>query len=317
VNFLSISEWSRERVEEVVRLALELKASPDRWQRALAGKILLMIFQKPSLRTRVSFEAAMLQLGGHAIHYDLEMSPWSLGKETPEDTARTASRYVDAIMARVFRRADVDALARGAAVPLVNGLTDFEHPCQALGDLTTLRERRGRLEGLVLAYVGDGNNNVTHSLLDACALVGVHVRVGCPSAAEYRPAEEVLVRARRAATASGARIEVLHDAGAAVSGADAVYTDTWMSYHIAAARRDDRHAALRPFRVTEGLMARARPDALFMHCLPAQRDVEQSSAVLDGPQSVVWEQAENRLHSEKALLLTLLRAHGGATPSRP
>jgi ornithine carbamoyltransferase len=310
VNLLSLSDWPRDRIEAVVRRSLEAKRDPARFARALEGRILLMIFQKPSLRTRVSFEAAMLRTGGHAIHYDLAMSPWSLGKESPYDTARTASRYVDAIMARLFSTADMAELARGATVPLVNGLTDTEHPCQALGDLATLLERRGRLEGLTLAYVGDGKNNVTHSLLDGCAKVGVNVRVGCPDLEEHLPSPAIVARARRFAAEAGSSVEVVHDARAAVEGADAVYTDTWMSYHVPAERREARHRALAPFRVTEALLSHARPDAVFMHCLPAMRGVEQTAEVLDGPRSIVLDQAENRLHSEIALLLTLLPGAG-------
>jgi ornithine carbamoyltransferase len=318
VNLISLSEWAPEDVLACARLSLEAKRDPARFARALEGKVLLMIFQKPSLRTRVSFEAAMLRTGGHAIHYDLEMSPMSLGKETPEDMARTASRYVDAIMARLFDRRDMRALAAGASVPVINGLTDFEHPCQALGDLATLLERRGRLAGLTLAYVGDANNNVTHSLLDGCALAGVHLRIGCPPGEGYAPDADVLARARRFAAASGARVEVLPDARAAVAGADAVYTDTWMSYHIPREREAERRRALEPYRVTEALMDAAGPGALFMHCLPVRRGAEASAEVVDGPRSIVFDQAENRLHSEVAILLTLLgraAARSGAAPA--
>ncbi len=298
MNLVSLSEWPRERIEDVVRFGLEIKRAPERYASALAGRTLLMIFQKPSLRTRVSFEAAMLQCGGHAIHYDLSMSPWSLGKETAADTAKTASRYVDAIMARLFRRADMRELAEAATVPVINGLTDFEHPCQAIGDLTTLLERRGTLDGARLAYVGDGRNNVTHSLIDACARTGVALTVGCPPGAEYAPDPAVLARS------PGAR--VVNDARGAVAGADAVYTDTWMSYHIPVEERDRRTRALAPFRVTRELMAAAAPGAIFMHCLPALRGAEVVDEVIDGPESVVFDQAENRLHSEKAILITLL-----------
>lgn len=306
MNLLSLSDWSPECLEALLRMALAMKADPERYRSALAGRVLLMIFEKPSLRTRVSFEVAMLQLGGHAIHYDLEHSPWRRGKETPEDTARTASRYVDALMARLYRQDDLLALARGARVPLINGLTDVEHPCQALGDLATLLERHGRLQGLTLAYVGDALNNVTHSLMDGCARTGVNLRIGCPAQPGYAPKAAVLARARAAARATGARIDLLHDAATVVAGAQAVYTDTWMSYHIAPERQAERYAALAPFQVTAALLAQAAPDAVFMHCLPALRGAEQTTEVLDGPRSIVFDQAEMRLHTEKALLLTLL-----------
>lgn len=313
MNLLSLADWPPERIRAVVEAALAMRQHPGAYEGALRGRVLLMLFEKPSLRTRVSFEVAMLQLGGHAIPYDLGHSPWRAGKETPEDTARTASRYVDGILARLHSTADLEALARGASVPLINGLTDLEHPCQALGDMATLLHETGRLAGLTLAYVGDGDNNVTHSLLDACGALGVHLRVGCPAAPGFRPRALVLARARARAQATGARLEVLHDARAAVAGADAVYTDTWMSYHIPPERRGERYRLLEPFRVTEDLLDAAGPQAVFLHCLPALRGVEQTAEVLDGPRSRVFLQAEMRLHSEKALLRLLLcptSAHG-------
>jgi ornithine carbamoyltransferase len=307
VHLLSLADWPAERIEETLRLSAAVKEFPEQYARSLERRTLLMIFQKPSLRTRVSFEAAMLQAGGHAIAYDLSTSPWGAGKETPGDTARTVSRYVDAVVARLFRTEDLEALAANAGVPVINGLTDAEHPCQAIGDLFTLREKRGRLEGLKVAYVGDGNNNVTHSLLDGCAKTGVRIAVACPPDAAFRPDAAVVARAERFARESGGSVEVLHDPREAVRGADAVYTDTWMSYHVPAAEAEARARALLPFQVTAGLLRRAKPDAVFMHCLPALRGREQTAEVLDGPQSVVFDQAENRLHTEKAILLELLR----------
>jgi ornithine carbamoyltransferase len=307
MNLISLAEWSREQIEQAVELAQRIKQHPQEYAHTLDGRVLLMIFQKPSLRTRLSFEVAMLQLGGHALHYDLGMSPWAAGKETAGDTARTSSRYVDAIMARLFNRADMLDLAAHATVPVINGLTDFEHPCQALGDLLTIREKKVRLAGVKLAFVGDGNNNVTHSLLDVCSKVGMHISVGCPAGAAYLPAAEVRSRAAAFAKESGARVEIVHDAHVAVADADIVYTDTWMSYHIPPEKRDERYRALHPFQVTADLMRHAKPDAVFMHCLPAQRGVEQTAEVIDGPQSIVFDQAENRLHVQKAILAILLR----------
>jgi ornithine carbamoyltransferase len=199
------------------------------------------------------------------------------------------------------------ALAAHATVPVINGLTDLVHPCQALGDLMTLHETFGKFEGLHVAYVGDANNNVTHSLLDACSKVGVHLTIGCPRGEEFEPAPHVLARARGFASETGSRLQVVHDARAAVSGAHAVYTDTWMSYHIPADRRAERERALVPFRVTSALMQAALPNAVFMHCLPAWRGKELDAEVIDGPRSIVLTQAENRLHTEKAILLTLIR----------
>jgi ornithine carbamoyltransferase len=314
MNLISLAEWSREQIEHAIELALRIKRNPEEYAHMLVGRVLLMIFQKPSLRTRLSFEVAMLQMGGHALHYDLGMSPWAAGKESAADTSRTSSRYVSAIMARLFNRADMLDLAAHASVPVINGLTDFEHPCQALGDLLTIRERKGGLAGVKLAFVGDGNNNVTHSLIDGCSKVGMHISVGCPAAAAYLPAAEVRSRAAAFAKESDARIDIVHDARAAVGEADVVYTDTWMSYHIPAEKRDERFHALRSFQVTTDLMRHAKPDAVFMHCLPAQRGVEQTADVIDGPQSIVFDQAENRLHVQKAVLALLLAPDTGDLP---
>lgn len=307
MNFLSVADWTPPRIEEILRFATGIKEFPEQHRRSLEGRILLMMFQKPSLRTRVSFESAMARLGGHAIAFDLTTSPWGHGRETPADTARTASRYVDAIMARLFRHEDLLALASHSTVPVINGLTDLEHPCQAIGDLMTLQEKFGRLRGLKLAYVGDANNNTTHSLLDACAKMGIHCSIGCPQGSEFEPAPAILKRARGFAAESGSRLEVTHDPWTAVHGADAVYTDTWMSYHIPPERREMREQTLQPFRVTSALMKAAKPGAVFMHCLPAWRGQELDAEVIDGPRSIVFAQAENRLHTEKALLLTLIR----------
>lgn len=306
-HLLSLADLSPREIEELLDLGQEAKRDRGRFADAMRGRTLLMIFEKPSLRTRLSFEAAMLQMGGHAIFYDLAGSPWRAGKETPGDTARTASRYVDAIMARLYRTEDLAELAEGSSVPVINGLTDLEHPCQALGDLMTLRERKGRLRGLEVAYVGDANNNVTHSLMDGCALAGANLSIACPRAEAFHPRARVLDRALGFARASGSRLRVVHDAADAAAGADAVYTDTWQSYHIPAADRAWRERELGPFRVTAELMRRAAADALFLHCLPAQRGKEVDEEVIDGAWSAVLDQAENRLHVEKAVLLRLLR----------
>jgi ornithine carbamoyltransferase len=306
MNLVSLTDWTRERIQEILASAVHIKQHPDHYTQALAGCILLMIFEKPSLRTRVSFESAMLQLGGHSIYYDLGTSPLGSGKETIADTARTASRYVQGIMARMFRKADMEELGRYATVPVINGLTDYEHPCQALGDLLTIQEKMGALPGLRLAYVGDGNNNVTHSLLHACSKMGMQMTVGCPADQAFQPLPEVLEQARSYAEESGGSFSIVHDVQSAVANADVVYTDTWMSYHIPTEEHEKRFQLLEPFRVTENLMKQASPNAIFMHCLPAQRGNEQTAAVIDGPQSVVFDQAENRLHIEKAILVKLL-----------
>ena len=306
MNLLSLTDWTRDCIHEILTSAAHIKQHPEHYAQTLVGCILLMIFEKPSLRTRVSFESAMLQMGGHSIYYDLRSSPLGSGKETIADTARTASRYVQGIMARMFRRADMEELGRYATVPVINGLTDYEHPCQALGDLLTIHEHKGTLKGLRLAYVGDGNNNVTHSLLHACSKIGMKMMVGCPESRAFQPLPEVLEQARSFAQESGGSVSIVHDARSAVANADVVYTDTWMSYHIPPEEHERRFQLLEPFRVTEGLMNQAHPKAIFMHCLPAQRGNEQTAEVIDGPQSVVFDQAENRLHIEKAILVKLL-----------
>jgi len=306
-DFLSIADFSRPKLKEILRLAEAIKKRPEDHAHSLDGKVLLMMFQKPSLRTRVSFESAMIRLGGHAIAYDVASSPWGHGRETPADTARAVSRYVDAILARLFSHDDLLTLADHSSVPVINGLTDLEHPCQALGDLLTLHEQFGRLEGLRVAYVGDGMNNVAHSLLDACSKMGIHLTVGCPSGKQFQPADRVLERARGFALESGAGIQVVHDARHAVSDADAVYTDTWTGYQVPPEGRAEREHALTPFRVTSELFHTARPQAVFMHSLPAWRGKELDAEVIDGPHSIVFAQAENRLYTEKAILLTLIR----------
>jgi ornithine carbamoyltransferase len=305
MHLLSLKDWSAELIEEIIEHGLYIKHHPLEFAQAMQGKTLLMLFEKPSLRTRVSFEVGMEQLGGHAIYYDLGASPFGKGKESVADVARTASRYVNVIMARTFEHAVIEELARYATVPVINGLSNFSHPCQILGDLMTLKEKKKKLAGLKLAYLGDANNNVTHSLLFGCPKVGIHISIGCPVGTDYEPQPEVLNIARAFAEAAGTKVEIHHDPDSAVASADVVYTDSWMSYHIPEGQREKRFADLGFFQVTEELMRMAKPDAVFMHCLPAQRGVEQTAGVIDGSQSIVFDQAENRLHIQKAIILKL------------
>jgi ornithine carbamoyltransferase len=301
-HFLSLTDWTAGEIERLLALSESLRADPGAWRGALRGRTLAMIFQKPSTRTRVSFEAGMAQLGGTAIH--LAAGDIQIGRgETVEDTGRVLGRYVDAIMARVFGHETLLRLAAGG-VPVINGLSDREHPVQALADLLTIRQRRGRLEGLTLAYVGDANNVCT-SLMHAAARMGLRMRVAAPPG--YQPAPEVL------AESGGAdRVLVTPDPTEAVRGADAVYTDVWTSMGQEA-ETAARKRIFAPYCVDETLFARAARDAVFLHCLPAHRGEEVSAGVIDGPRSAVWDQAENRLHTSKALLLTLL----GAAPPGP
>jgi len=305
-HLLRLADWSPTAVAETLDLALRVKRDPAAYAQSLAGRTLIMLFEKPSLRTRVSFETGMFQLGGQAIHYDLSTSPLGAGKESPADTARVLSRYVDVIMARLFAQRTMNALARHATAPVINGLTNESHPTQVLADLLTIRERRGKLAGLTLAYFGDARNNVTHSLLVGGALTGLHVTVACPAAPDYSPDPAVMRRAQAIARRSGARLRVVHDAAAAARGADILYTDSWMSYHIAPEAKERRLRDLKPFQVNRALLRRAGRGALFMNCLPALRGFEQTAEVIDGPQSVVFDEAENRLHAHKAILLYLL-----------
>ncbi len=305
-DLLSISDWTAPRIRSVLALGLDLKRDPAKYRDAMRDMTLVMLFEKPSLRTRVSFEAGATQMGGHAIYYDLGTSPLGKGKESVEDTARVLSRYADVIMARLFRHRDIVALAKHAMVPVINGLTNDEHPTQILADLMTILEKKGRLEGLTLAYLGDGLNNVTHSLMLAAAKVGMNVRIGCPDDPAYRPDPAVVRRTALCAGKTGSAVEITAGAAAAAKGADVVYTDSWMSYHIPEEQMAGRTARFAPYQVNAALMKGARKGAIFMHCLPAVRGCEVTAEVIDGPQSVVFDEAENRLHVHKAIMLHLL-----------
>jgi ornithine carbamoyltransferase len=300
-HFLSVADLSAAETSALLDRALELKRdlADDIATPHLAGRTAALVFQKPSLRTRVSFEMAMLQLGGQALY--LSPAEIQLGqREGVADAARVLSRYVDAIIARVFLHEDVEGLARHASVPVINALSDREHPCQILADLLTLRERRGTLDGLVLAYVGDGNN-VAHSLALAAPRLGVELRFACPDG--YRPDPALLDVA--AAGAGGGSITLTSDPREAVRGADAIYTDAWYSMGDEG-EAEQRQPVFRPYQVNAELVALASPNVLVLHCLPAHRGQEITDEVLDGPHAVVYDQAENRLHAQKALLLRLL-----------
>ncbi|MBU0724916.1 MAG: ornithine carbamoyltransferase [Alphaproteobacteria bacterium] len=265
-------------------------------EKPLAGKTLAMIFEKPSTRTRVSFEVGMKQLGGETVLLNTADIQSSRG-ETMADTARVLSRYVDAIMIRTFSPAILQELADNATVPVINGLTDRSHPCQIMADVLTFEEHRGPIKGKVVAWSGDGNN-VAASWIHAAARFDFELRIACPET--LTPDEGLVAWAR----GQGARIVITHDAEAAVAGADCVVTDTWVS--MGDGDTGSRHNMLQPFQVNERLMRHAKPDAIFMHCLPAHRGEEVSAAVIDGPQSVVWDEAENRLHSQKGVLVWCL-----------
>jgi ornithine carbamoyltransferase len=297
-DVLRIRDLARDEADAILALAgrLKTKLRAGRPHPLLAGRTLAMIFEKPSLRTRVTFEVGMGQLGGSAIH--LAPGDIKLGeRESPGDIARNLERWVDLVMARVFLHKSVVDLAGAARVPVINGLSDLHHPCQVLSDCFTLRERRGRLDGLRVVFVGDGNNMV-HSWMDAAALLGFDFVLACPPG--FEPDATIVAEA-------GPRVSVTHDARAAVRGADVVYTDVWTSMGQEA-EADARRKAFRPYQVNEQLVSVAAADALVMHCLPAHRGEEITDGVLDGPQSVVFDQAENRLHVQKAIMVWLLGA---------
>lgn len=306
-DLVSAADLTRAEYELVLERAAELKREFRQTRRhveqPLAGRTVAMIFEKQSLRTRVTFEAGVYQLGGHGLHLAEGIG---LGiRESVADVARNLERWVDAIVARTFDHSVVTSLAAEAGIPVVNALTDDEHPCQALADLLALREHFGRLEGLVLTFVGDGNN-VYHSLALAGAILGLEVRLAHPSG--YGPHPEMVTLAQQLAQAGGGRIVVGHDPLELVPGSDAVYTDVWVSM----GQEEQSHArvaAFRGYQVNDELMAVAGPEAVAMHCLPAHRGQEITSEVLDGPRSLAFEQAENRLHVQKAFLVeTLARA---------
>lgn len=307
-DFLSIHDLTPYEFSEIMDLARDMKEQPRRFQGRLKNRILAMIFEKPSLRTRVTFEVGMLQLGGEAIY--LSPSDIQLGRrELPHDVAKNLECWVDAIMVRTFAHEIAVELARSARIPVINALTDLLHPCQAMADFLTLKEKKGDVRGLKLAYVGDGNN-VCHSLLFAAAKSGTHAAVATPRG--YEPHQDILEKALHDGAETGFRVDIHTDPAEAVRGADAVYTDVWAS--MGQEGEKERRAALfRPYQVNAALMAKAKPGALFMHCLPAHRGEEVTDEVIDSPQSVVFDQAENRLHVQKAIMLLLLEkkaAHG-------
>jgi ornithine carbamoyltransferase len=300
-DYINEKDWDPEEIAGLLDLAERVKRDPARFRQALSGRTLAMIFEKSSTRTRVSFEAGMFQLGGLAMF--LSARDLQLGRgETIEDTARVLSRYCDGILARTNAQTTVEQLARSASVPVINGLSDVLHPCQALADFLTIRERFGRVEEFPLGYVGDGNN-VAHSLLLTGAKLGARVAVVTPPG--FEPKSEVVAWARETAARTGGSILVTHSLEEGLSGARAVYTDVWasMGQEEEAAERSRRFAK---YRVTPEVFAMASPDAIFLHCLPAHRGEEVDASVIDSAASAVFDQAENRLHVQKALLVTLL-----------
>ena len=304
-DFLSVRDLSVYEFGQMLDRAAEVKKHPDKYRKALKHKILAMIFQKPSLRTRMTFEAGMLQLGGEAIYLapsDIQMG----SREGAYDIGKNLERWVDGIMIRTFGHQIAVDLAASCRIPVINALTDLSHPCQAMADFQTLREHKGALSNLKLAYVGDGNN-VCHSLMLAAARGGTKMAVGTP--AGYEPSPDMVRWAREDGQDTGFALTLTNSAEEAVAGADAVYTDVWASMGQEA-EKEKRAKIFAPYQVNARLMAHAKKDALFMHCLPAHRGDEVTDEVIDSPNSVVYDEAENRLHAQKAILLALMGEKG-------
>ncbi|MCJ7464333.1 MAG: ornithine carbamoyltransferase [Thermoplasmata archaeon] len=289
--------------EDILASAVKMKKEPKKGskQDVLKGKVLGMVFEKPSLRTRISFEVGMTQLGGKAVY--IGPDEVSIGKrESVSDVANVLSRYVNAIMYRAFSNQTMRELAKHASVPVINGLDDLEHPCQCAADLLTVMEKKGKLKGLQLVYVGDGNN-VCNSLLLGCALTGMNMRAATPK--DFKPNADILAKAQEIAKGKGGRIETLSNPYQAVEGADVIYTDTWVSMGQEA-EKQAREKLFLPYQVNDKLAEKANKDYIFLHCLPAHRGLEVSAEVIDGPHSVVFDEAENRMHAQKAILVAVL-----------
>jgi ornithine carbamoyltransferase len=303
-DLLRTANLNQDDLSLLLDLATQYKTDPLCHRETLAGETVVLFFDKPSTRTRISLETAVVRLGGLPIA--VQPTELQLGRgETIEDTARVISSYARALTIRTFSDEDVQRFATAAAIPVINALTDTHHPCQSVADLLTLREHWGSLRGLRLAYVGDGNNNVAHSLMEGAMLMGMEMTLATPPT--YEPHPDVVAWARAQAEATGGRLRIMHDPAEAVQGARAVYTDLWVSLGNTDHERAARRIAFRPYRVDQALMARADREAVFMHCLPANRNEEVAADVIDGPQSIVFRQAANRLPTGQAILYALLK----------
>jgi ornithine carbamoyltransferase len=301
-DFLTVRDLSREEILETFVIALDMKANRAKYAEVLKGKALALIFEKPSLRTRTTFDIGIQQLGGYSLY--LSPAEISLGKrESVHDVAKNLERMVQGIMIRTFAHQIVIDMAKHASIPIINGLTDYSHPCQAMADFLTIQEKKGDLKGLKVCYVGDGNN-VAHSLMFAGARLGTHVTVACPRG--FEPNLNAYKDSTEDAKATGAKIDVVNDAVEGVKNADVIYTDVWASMGQEA-EADARKKIFRPFQVNADLMARAKKDAIFMHCLPAHRGDEVTDEVIDSAASVVFDEAENRLHAQKSIMYQLMK----------
>ena len=311
-HITKITSLTKEEIVAILQLATHIRSQPHSYTQSLAHHTLLMLFSKPSLRTRLSFEAGMTQLGGHAIYYPLDANAPLGQKESIEDTAIVSSRYADLIMMRVQSRQTIADYAAHATVPVINALDDFAHPCQILADLLTLHQQHPQLSydfsKLKLAYIGDIANNVTYDLMRVAALFGAEFRACGPIQLgdKFKPEQAVVEECQQIARQTGAKLTVTGDVSEAAAGANAIVTDTWHSYHLSKSESGERERVMSPYRVTEAVMRQGAPGCVFLHCLPAQRGVEVTAGVIDGEWSVVYDEAENRLHAQKALMLWLL-----------
>ena len=295
MNLLSLKDLSSKEILSIISLAQTIKKSPKKYSNKLKNKTLLMLFAKPSLRTRLSFEMAMQQLGGNAIFFDISTS--SIGKkESIKDASKVMSRYVSAIMARLYEQKNLEELAKHSSVPVINGLTNSFHPCQILGDLLTIKEKFKSFKDTKITFVGDANNNVTHSLIIACNKLGIKLTVSSPNKKQFLPNKKII---------NNFKYKYEKSPKKAVKNATIIYTDSWMSYHIPKSEKEERKKILKPYKVNQKMLSYSKK-ALFMHCLPAKRGLEVTSKVLDSKRSIIYDQAENRMHIQKAILLKLL-----------
>ena len=303
-DFLAIHDFTTKEIEHLLIRAKELKALQKKGveQPLLKGKTLGLLFEKQSTRTRVSFEVAIFQLGGYSLYLSPAQIQMGRGEEV-RDTAKVFSRYIDAVVIRTFSHEIIEEWARHSDIPVINGLTDLHHPCQVISDMLTILEKKNRISGIRLAYIGDGNN-VAHSLVEGAALTGIEIRVASPEG--YEPDEVIIDNAKRLAKETGAIIKVMQDPSEAAEGADVVYTDVWTSMGLEA-EEDDRRSIFQRYQVNRDLMERAKKDAIIMHCLPAHRGEEITNDMMESQMAVVFDQAENRLHVQKALLEMLMK----------
>ncbi|NTV23221.1 MAG: ornithine carbamoyltransferase [Nanoarchaeota archaeon] len=296
-SLLTMLDLSKNDIFELLELAEDMKKNKLKYSKTMKFKTLLMIFEKPSLRTRVSFQVAMSSLGGSSVVVETQHLPL-ISKESIEDTARVSSRYVDIIMARLFDHNELEKLGAYSTVPVINGLTNSHHPIQIISDLLTIKEKKGSFAGLKVCYLGDGMNNVTHSLIQGCAILGIDIFVATPK--ELGPDPEIVMAAKNI---SSGKIIISDNPLEAAKDADVIYTDTWMSYHTPETEKDKRMSLLKRYQVNASIVKHAKPDYIFMNCLPAMNGYEQTEEVFESANSAVFDQAENRLHMQKAVLL--------------